>query len=442
MVIGFDGSRAFQKDRTGTENYSYQLLKALAKIDKKNKYIVYLRSCTVTPGSPSVTLIRRLAEKGIITPAIYPSANHLRMTREKTRNDKKDWPANFQFKKIKWLRLWTQGGLAAQTFKDKLDVLFVPAHTLPIVRRPGLKTVVTVHDLGSQYLPSMHQLKQRLYLSYMQKFQLKTATKIIAVSKATKQDLIQRVGIKPDKISVVYEGYDRKLFYNKKNLFKSFKSDLVVNSLRWYGLKPGSYFLFVGTVQPRKNLERLIRAFSVILNPPLAGEGSLANASTTETSPEILRFAQNDNFKLAIAGSKGWLSDEIYKLPKKLGIGERVKFLGYVPDENLPVLYSGAVAFTFPSLFEGFGLPILEAQASGCPVLTSNVSSMPEVGGKGAIYVDPYSIDDIVKGIRKLQRVPEGEGYRSQLIKQGFENVKRFSWEKCAWETLEVLLSS
>ncbi len=153
---------------------------------------------------------------------------------------------------------------------------------------------------------------------------------------------------------------------------------------------------------------------------------------------------RNDDLKLAIAGSKGWLSDEIYELPKKLGIEKKVKFLGYVPEKDLPTLYSGAIALTFPSLFEGFGLPILEAQASGCPVLTSNISSMPEVAGLGAISVNPYSVDDIVEGMERLQATGYKQSLRpndlrQQLVKRGFENIKRFSWEKCAKETLGVL---
>lgn len=368
MVIGFDGSRAFNKHRTGTENYSYQLLLNFSKIDPINQYIVYLR-----PGRDKVG----------------------------------EWPKNFKFVTICWSRLWTQGGLALQTFKDKLDVLFVPAHTLPLIYKPGLKTVVTVHDLGSEYLPAMHQLKQRLYLGFMQKHQLKSVSKIIAVSKATKQDLIKKLGIDAKKISVVYEGYDQKIF-------KPIKDDTLVNSLNQYGLKPGNYLLFVGTVQPRKNLERLIKAFKQFL----------ANDHSSE--------------QLVIAGSKGWMSEEIYKLPKKLGIEDRVKFLGYISDMDLPFLYSGATALVFPSLFEGFGLPILEAQACGTPIITSNLSSMPEIAAKGAILVNPYSVDDIVEGMTRIMNYE----LRIKLIKNGFENIKRFSWEKCARETLEVLLSS
>lgn len=139
---------------------------------------------------------------------------------------------------------------------------------------------------------------------------------------------------------------------------------------------------------------------------------------------------------MVIVGGKGWLSDEIYKLPKKLGIEDRVKFLGRVPDDKLSALYSGAMALTFPSLFEGFGLPILEAQACGTPVITSNISSMPEVAGKGAILVDPYSEEAIVEA---LVQVESREGKVEGLVKAGFLNIKKFSWEKCANETLKVL---
>ncbi len=373
MIIGFDGSRAFTSKRTGTENYSYQLLKALGKIDKKNKYIVYLNS-------PEETL--------------------------------PDWPKNFNFKLINWSRLWTQGGLALKTFTEKLDLLFVPSHTIPLIRKPGLKTIVTVHDLGSEYLPSLHQLKQRLYLRLMQKYQLKTATKIIAVSKATKDDLVKKIGIKKEKITVIYEGFDKNLFSAKGGSSSGRKNDLLINRLRYFGIEKDKYFLFLGTVQPRKNLERIIVAFK--------------------------KFAHNTDLKLAIAGQRGWMSDEIYDLPTKLGIQDKVKFLGYVPEKELPFLYSGAKALLFPSLFEGFGLPIIEAQACGCPVLTSQISSMKEIAGEAAILVNPYDVDDIVRGMGRLEQTD----IKKQLIKKGLENVKNFSWERCAKETLKVLEDS
>ncbi len=225
MIIGFDGSRAFIKSRTGTEEYSYQLLKSLAKIDKKNIYKIFVGDDFVKEGN---------------------------------------WPDNFHFIrtpslqapliKISLPRLWTQVGLSSKSFFEDLDILFVPSHTLPIIRKPGLKTVVTVHDLGSEYLPKSHQVKQRLYLGLMQRHQLKGATKLIAVSKATREDLVKKIGINPKKISVVYEGYD-------EELFKPAKSDHVRDVLRSYGIEKDRYFLFVGTIQPRKNLTRLIEAF-------------------------------------------------------------------------------------------------------------------------------------------------------------------------------------
>ncbi|MDD5147529.1 MAG: glycosyltransferase family 1 protein [Candidatus Daviesbacteria bacterium] len=398
MIIGFDGSRAFAARRTGTENYSYQLLKNLAKVDRINQYIVYLRPL----GTQGVPL--------------------------------QGWPDNFRFRTINWLRLWTQGGLAIQTFRDNLDVLFVPAHTLPVVRYPGLKTVVTVHDLGSEYLSSMHQIKQRVYLGFMQKYQLKIATKIIAVSKATKNNLVKKIGIDSGRIEVIYEGYDQ-------NLFKPVKFDLLVNSLSQYGLKPGEYFLFVGTVQPRKNLERLIKAFGKWLGvlPALRHWRTAVHPRSLTFAPatrrDTLLAVTPRHYKLVIVGQKGWMSEQIYKLPKQLGIEDRVKFLGYVPVKDLPVLYSGAVVLTFPSLFEGFGLPILEAQACGCPVLTSNISSMPEVAGKGAIFVDPYSTSDIVKGMVEIMN----KDTKRRIIEAGFLNIKKFSWEGCARETLKAL---
>jgi glycosyltransferase involved in cell wall biosynthesis len=362
MLIGFDGSRAFNKDRTGTENYSYQLLLHLSKIDRENTYLVYLR-----PGA--------------------------QVNRE-------DWPSNFQFSIINFPRLWTQIGLALRTFKDPLDLLFVPSHTLPLIRSPFIKTVMSVHDLGAEYLPWTHQIKQRLYLSFITNFQLKSATKLIAVSQATKEDLVKKVGVKKEMITVVYEGVDR-------NLFKPKEGVVLSNSLKQFGVVPGGYFLFVGTIQPRKNLERLIRAYA-----------------QANVEPELV-----------LVGAKGWLSDKIYKLPKKLGIEDRVKFLGRVEDTKLPALYSGAQAFLFPSLFEGFGLPILEAFSCNCPVLTSKTSSMPEVAGKAAILIDPYDIDSISDGIKKTM----GKDIRSKLIKEGREQLKQFSWESAAQKTLGVL---
>lgn len=176
-----------------------------------------------------------------------------------------------------------------------------------------------------------------------------------------------------------------------------------------YGIS-GDYILFVGTLQPRKNLVRLIEAFSRLNPKP---------------------------YTLIIVGKPGWMYEEIYQAPKKFGVEEKVKFLDYVSDEDLPSLYQNARCFVLPSLYEGFGLPVLEAMSYGCPVVTSNTSSLPEAGGEAAIYVDPESVESIKEGILKvLNFTPRA---RQDLIKKGYDQVKKFSWEKCARETLKVL---
>lgn len=371
MLIGFDGSRAFSVGndevlkRTGTENYAYYLLKNLAKIDKHNRYLVYLRSNSAV----------NLAE----------------------------WPSNFEFRVLNFPRLWTQVGLALRTFLDKIDVLFVPSHTLPLLRRPGLKTVMTVHDLGAEYLPQMHQIKQRLYLGVITKWQLKTSSKLIAISQATKDDLIKRAQVSPSNIVVIYEGVNRNIYFPESNV-------VVSKVLDQFKLKKQQYFIYIGTIQPRKNLVRVIEAFAQFL-------------------------ARNKDFKLVLVGKKGWLAQEIYAAPDKFRVAKDILFLGYQPDEISRALLTGATAMVYPSLFEGFGLPILESFACRCPVITSNLSSMPEVAGEGAILVDPYQIKQITLAMEKVQEVE----FRTQILKKAQQQLEKFTWKQSAQKTLQLL---
>jgi glycosyltransferase involved in cell wall biosynthesis len=224
---------------------------------------------------------------------------------------------------------------------------------------------------------------------------------IIAVSEATKKDLVKVMKVSPKRIKVIHEAVDQKIFRKQPES----KINLVRKK---YGLAK-DYFIYVGTIQPRKNLVRLIEAFSKM---------------------------PSKKYDLVLAGKPGWLYDEIYQAPKKFGVEERVKFLGFVDTEDLTSLYSGALSFVFPSLYEGFGLPILEAMACRLPVLTSNTSSMPEVSGSRAILVDPKNVEDIAKGLNLLSR---NEKLRTELANKGWEWSKSFSWEKTARETLKVL---
>ncbi len=390
MKIGIDASRAFVKDRTGTENYSYQLICAMLVLDKKNDYVLYHRNIVLSAPSDEIFFRRQSTFSSLNVPT--PQKIH-----QPSRKP------SLETKIISFPRLWTQIGLAREVLINPPDVLFVPAHTLPVIRRPGLKTVVTIHDLGYEYLPQYHKFPHKLYLNKSTEYAVKHATHLIAVSQATENDLINKMGCPKDKITVIYEGFDEKKFKPDSNRHsgKSRSAGRIQNL---------PYILFVGTLQPRKNIERLIEAFSLI----------------------------KTDIQLVIAGNKGWLYDDILSAPKRFGVEKRVKFLGYTKEEDLPTLYQNALCFCLPSLFEGFGLPVLEAMACGCPVIVSNSSSLPEVAGEAGIYVNPLNVNDIAE---KLKLIIENGKLRMEISKKSLIQAKKFSWEKCARETIKVLES-
>lgn len=362
MHVGIDASRiALTAERTGTENYTLNLIESIKKLDKVNKYTLYFNKL----------------------PQYFEIAHGNVITRY-----------------IPLTRLWTQVRLALECIVNPPEILFVPAHTIPVVRRPNLKTIVTVHDLGAEFLAEYHQFPQKIYLNWSTKYVAKYATHIIAVSQSTKKDLIKQFKVDPKRITVVHEAVNTGLFYPRE------KTE-VENVRKEFGLKR-PYLLFVGTIQPRKNLLSLIEAFSKL---------------------------KAKNIDLVLAGKPGWLFEEIYLAPIKFGVGTRVKFLGFVPEDKIPALYSGAEVFVYPSLYEGFGLPILEAMACGCSVLTSNATSMPEVSGGNALLVNPNKISEITSGLDSLLK---NKAKREQMVKKGLEWVKNFTWEKTARETISV----
>lgn len=361
MHIGIDASRVAEDSRTGTENYTFNLIEALKKIDKVNKYTLYFN---------------KLPQ--------YFEINQ----------------QNVSTRLIPMKRLWTQARLAVECLFNPPDILFVPAHTLPIIRLPKVRTVVTIHDLGAEFLAEYHQFPQKLYLNWSTKYAARNADQLIAVSKSTQRDLIARLGAKKEKISVIYEGVDQDFF--QKN---SHEETSAIKAK--YGLnKP--YLLFVGTIQPRKNLELLIEAFARV---------------------------KNTDLELVIAGKPGWLYETIYLSPEKNKVKDKVKFLGFIPTDDLPPVYSGALAFVYPSLYEGFGLPLLEAMACSCPIIASNSSSIPEVVGDAALLFDPNNKDQIVKSIRTIIKDSD---LRADLAQKANRQVKKFTWEKAAEETLKV----
>jgi glycosyltransferase involved in cell wall biosynthesis len=370
MLIGIDASRAAVARRTGTENYSLQLIRSLLRLDSPHRYRLY------TNGYPPA---------GLFWPAGHA-------------------PDCVEARSIPMRRLWTHLRLSGEMLARPPDVLFVPAHVLPLLH--PRHSVVTVHDLGYLRYPEAHRGNDRRYLHWSTRWNVRQARAILADSAATRADLLRAYAAPAERIHVVYLGRD-------ESLVREQNPDVITAARARYGICE-RYLLYVGTLQPRKNLARLIEAFARVHARPVT------------------------RLQLVLAGRRGWLYDDLFRQVEKLGLAGRVLFPGYVADEDLAALYSGAMGFVFPSLYEGFGIPVLEAQGCGVPVMASNNSSLPEVAGNGALLVDPLDEDAIAAAMARLIAEPE---LRAELTRRGFENVRRFSWEKCARETLAVIES-
>ena len=281
--------------------------------------------------------------------------------------------------------------------KYNLDVVWFPKNVIPFFIKT--KKIVSILDLG-YFLPELnaYPLLDTKYMKFMVRTSCKRADKIIAISQNTKKDIVNLLKINPNKIDVVYlaAGSKYKVIKDKKNL------DMVKKK---YNLSK-KFILFTGTISPRKNLVRLINAFNKI----------------SEGIPH----------ELIITGSKTWKDKEVTSLIEN---NKKVRRIGLVDDEDMPALYNLADIYIYPSLYEGFGLPILEAQACGCPVITSNTSSIPEVGGDSVLYIDPYSEDSIKNAILELSR---NKKTKKKLLLDGFKNAEKFSWKKSSYKILKI----
>ncbi len=383
MIIGIDASRALRAQRTGTERYALEIIRHLLALPTAQHYQWRL----YVDEMPVADYFGTAASQAHVTLCLLPRQ-----------------------------RLWTHRALARELRQQPPDLLFVPAHVLPFAVTPflvsvGLRAptpfvrVVTIHDLGYHIFPKAHDWFQRIYLPLSTRWSTWAASAVIAVSSATAVDLQRFYGVKCDKITVVYEapsalsGRDAPL------------GQEVERAAPLHKPLPALYGLYVGTLQPRKNLPRLLEAYAQ------------------------LRARQPIPWSLVLAGAPGRQTADLALLAQRLGIVQFVHFLGYVEERELVALYQGAQLFLFPSLFEGFGLPVLEAQSYGVPVMTANNSSLPEIAGDAALLVDPTDVDALADAMLRLS---EDEALRQQLIAAGYENVKRFSWEKAARETLAV----
>lgn len=370
MKIGIEATAAVKK-LGGVSEYTYNLIKALAKIDQKNDYELVNFSFFRGDLEEFPELPPNFKIKNINIP------NKI---------------LNFFWNNFNWLKL--------DYFLPDCDVIFCPNFLVPPTRNRDL--IFTVHDLSFLHFPNWFLKEDQIKFKTALEKNLPRAKKIIAVSKNTKKDLVEILKVNPEKIAVTPLAADE-IFHKKLNSQKQ------IEVLAEYKiLEP--YILYLGTLEPRKNVSRLVEAF----------------ANLSKKFPKL---------NLVLAGRKGWLYEEIFQKVRDFNLSDKVIFTDTVAKDERPYLYAGAEVFVYPSLFEGFGLPPLEAMACGAPVVTSNLSSIPEVVGKAALFIDPYNVEEISLVIEKILKNPR---LRADLIKKGKIQAKKFSWEKTAEKTLEV----
>ena len=313
--------------------------------------------------------------------------------------DRSRWPAGVEFRKITAPRLWTHGRLSLEMATHAPDLLLVPAHVIPLVHP---RSVVTIHDVGYLHYPALHPARQRRMLDITTRWSARVAAAVIVPSEVTRQDLVDRYGTSPDQIRVIHHGVHdqfRNVPHNERSRVRGL-----------YGLdRP--YLLAVGTIQPRKNLPTLARA--------------AARLSMT-----------GHHLDLVFVGKDGWMADVVHRDIVAVGLGDRVRTLSYVPTNDLPALYANAACFVQPSLFEGFGMPVVEAMAAGAPVVCSSSSALPEVAGDGAIFFDPRHDEQLAVAI---ERILADSDHRHLLIERGLARSREFSWSRCVAETLALL---
>lgn len=376
MVIGIEAERANEGSKTGVEHYAQQLILQLAQLDHENEYILYLRT------------------------------------------QPQDWflqlPKNFKIKilgygPIPFPYVWTQLRVSWEMLVAAPDVLFIPAASLPLVHPK--RSFVTVHDVAWRLYPHTFKTLKRWYLEFTTWFACRFARTVIAVSESTKKDLIKYYGVPAEKVAVVLHGFTPQAVDSGPDFAKATtgRQGTVDSMLQL----PEKFVLFLSTLQPRKNLEGLIAAFRLF----------------KQKHPEDLH-------KLVVAGRVGWKAEPILQeIERNKDI---VTYLNHVTDQDRAWLYAHASAFCVPSFYEGFGMWVLEAFDAGIPVITSNISSLPEVAGDAAEYCNPHDIGSIVAALEHVLYDPERA---AQLVQKGTERLKQFSWQKCTEQTLQELQS-
>ena len=447
MTIGINAAAAMRQPRTGVEEYTYQLIKHLTMLPeaKEHRFLLYM---------PAVARLGR-AKAGAYEWDGDKNTNKIPPTPPFSKGGEEGifdfpLPENFILKKLRWpLPMWTQLRLSAELLRHQPDVLFIPAHVLPLIHPKN--SVVSVLGLEFEYYPETYSFWRRQYLRYATRYAVKNAKKIIAISENTKRDLIELYGVSAEKIKTVYLGInDIKSCHSRPASVIPAKAGIQygVNSSgnpeSGSRLKAGMtiprdpYLLYLGRIETKKNIQGILDAYKILKEKYRIPHQLVLAGPPGYGYKKIKLLIQN--FPPAGDLPKG----EKFKIIPLRGISQREKNwklnileLGYVTEQEKQQLLAGADIFLFPSFYEGFGIPILEAQAAGAPVVSSNISSMPQVAGRAALLVNPKNPEEIAQAVYKII---DDSVLRDRLIQLGYENVKKFSWKKCARETLEILL--
>ncbi|MCR4286660.1 MAG: glycosyltransferase family 4 protein, partial [Deltaproteobacteria bacterium] len=381
MKIGFDCSAALLDQRTGVGNYSFLLIRALSKIDKENEYLLYpffyhifgdfRNKCSGLPEASNY----RIAFRNIPVPTIL----------------------------LRYIWLAGIPPYLKEYFLGDVDVVHSNTFSAPHFKNKRKRLVVTIYDLTVLTHPECHRKANIVHCLKGTKDAIKYADAIIAISEHTKRDLIEYLGAPPELVTVTHLAAG-------DDYYEVTDGEVLRSGRERYRL-PENYILFVGSLEPRKNIKTLLKAY--------AG----------------MEEGFKKDFPLVIAGGKGWMNSDIPEMVKGLDVEDRVVFAGFIDGADIAAVYSQAVVFAYPSLYEGFGLPILEAMSCGAPVITSNTSSMPEVAGDAAVLVDPTDAGALASALEGVLGDPAKRG---EMRKKGLEQASRFSWDRCAKETLDV----
>ena len=362
MKIAVD-IRSASGEKAGKGWFTFYIIQNLLEQDQKNHYLLYAQNKTPGFDKYKNAQIKVINSKGIL----------------------------WHYKVVKDIQ------------KEAPDIFIAPtSYIIPVLLPKSIKTILVVHDLVSFFYPHMHNKKAAFIERFLLRTALKKAKKVIAVSKNTKNDIIQKFNYEKNKINIVN--------CSASDDFKPVEAGSLSSFIKKTNL-PANFFLAVGTLEPRKNYINLIKAFGRVNK-------------------------RYPNYHLIIVGNNGWNYEQIYEEIKINYLQKKVHILGYLSGKSLNNLYNLAKGFVFPSLYEGFGIPPLEAMKCGCPVIASNTSSLPEVVGESAILISPHSVSEMENAMLSLVK---DKNLCDNLRQKGLKQAKKFSWKNSAAKLLKVI---